>query len=73
MIKITIKGPPGSGKTTVSEVIHQTLLEYQNQGGMAPAKVICLEEADPRYPRALDGAKATLTGKHDVLIKVKQR
>lgn len=73
MIKITIKGPPGSGKTTVSEVIYQALQEYQGQGGMAPAKVVCIEEASPTYHRALDGAKAALTGRHDVLIKVKQR
>lgn len=72
MIKITIKGPAGSGKTTVAEVLRDALNEQIRQGNLRPSKCILLEEESTVFDFDKPAAKAQLRGKHDVLIVVKK-
>lgn len=73
MIKVTIKGPSGSGKSTVAKILYEALKDKAASGEIQDHTVYWLEDDMPFYETNLAEVKENLTGKHDVLIKVKNR
>lgn len=71
MIKITIEGPAGSGKSTVAAAIQAAVQKYKEDQGFLGERVILLDDGGSDVTAA--ARKLLARAPSDVLIVVKSR
>lgn len=70
MIKITIEGPAGSGKSGMAEVIFEALSKHKEKTGNDDEEITVLDDYNPERKEVHDIVTAGMDLPSDVLILV---